>query len=95
MIRKNPKPKGKAPTPPSSPPKPRGRPPKKSGSVLSKLQLRDCLRQLETESPLATTADPELKVQCLSATDMLRLYREGKAVFISRGILRAILAELG
>ena len=64
-------------------------------TVVTRLRLCDTLRQLEADSPAVEMADAAFKVQYRTAADMLRLYKHGQAVFLSRGILRAIIAELG
>lgn len=80
----------------SMPTKKRGRPKtRQTGNVVTKLRLRDTLRQLEADSPAVDLTDPAFNVQCRTGAEMLRLYTQGQAVFISRGILRAMIAELG
>lgn len=76
--------------------KKRGRPKtRRPGNVVSGFRLRDTLRQLEADSPAVEFDDAAFKVQTRTAADMLRLYKQGHVVFVSRGILRAIIAELG
>lgn len=79
------------------PVKKRGRPKKRPSELrlIDGLRLRDALKQLDDEGAPVEFADASFKVQMRSTVDMLRLYSQGQAVFISRGILRAIIAELG
>lgn len=76
-------------------PKPRGRPANRKPNVVVGIRLRDVLRQLEADSPPVEFADALLKLETRTGVEMLRLYAKGQVVFISRGVLRAIIAELG
>lgn len=86
--------------PPSPPPRKRPRTPAilpqdPTTTVRSRLQLRDALKQLEADSPPVENADAEFVATTRPTADIMRAYYRGEVVFLSRGILRAIIAELG
>lgn len=87
--------------------RPRGRPktltpeqlsqlgrPRKTAATVESLRLRDQLEQLDADSPPVVDAPALLEAQTRRGPQILGMIQRGEVVVISRGILRAIIAEL-